>query len=136
MKKFLIFAVVFVVLIGAVFWRRPVVDIGEGDFRVTLSIYNVLPPTSVAANDGDSVFDVLLRETRRGGIHMEFRNTPGLQSAYVMGIDNLYEFDEGPLSGWMFRVNGEIPNVGASLHILQPDDVVEWLFTRDLGRDL
>ena len=57
-------------------------------------------------------------------------------TAYIEGIANLYEFDCGELSGWMYRVNGEFPNVGCSLYKLKDGDTVEWVYTCDLGRDV
>ena len=64
--------------------------------------------------EGESVFDVLKRVCRENKIHMEFSETPVYQSAYIEGIGNLYEFDCGEGSGWMYRVNGEFPNYGCS----------------------
>ena len=96
----------------------------------------IFPPTLVRAYEGESVFNVLQREMRRSGIHMASRFTPLYNSAYVEAIHNLYEFDVGPLSGWMYRVNGRFPNFGASRYVLSADDVVDWLYTVDLGRDL
>ena len=96
----------------------------------------IFPPTVVRAYEGESVFNVLQREMRRGGIHMAFRNTPIYNSAYVMAINNLYEFDVGRLSGWMYKVNGQFPNFGSSRYILSPGDVIEWVYTCDLGRDI
>ena len=82
------------------------------------------------------MFDVLQREMRGAGIHMSSRWTPVFNSAYVEAINNLFEFDVGPLSGWMFRVNGWFPNFGASQYELSPGDAIEWHYTVDLGRDL
>jgi len=96
----------------------------------------IFAATQVTVTEGESVFDVLQREMRRVGIHMASRFTPLYSSAYVEAINNLYEFDVGPLSGWMYRVNGSFPGVGASQQILKPGDVVEWLYTVDLGRDI
>jgi len=132
-------AIPLVILAIVIFWQPGTRYIDEGDFAVELYVRAddvIFHTADAAANIGDSVFDVLLREMQNAGIHMEFRNTPGLGSAYVAGIDNIYEFDAGSLSGWMYRVNGEFFNIGASQHILQAGDVVEWLFTLDLGRDL
>ena len=39
----------------------------------------------------ESVFNVLQREMRKAGIHMEFEDTPMYNSAYIEGINNLYE---------------------------------------------
>ena len=91
---------------------------------------------TVTFYEGESVFDVLLRETRNNKIHMEFTNTPMYNSCYIEGIHNLYEFDCGSLSGWMYRVNGWFPNYGCSRYQLKDGDKVEWLYTCDLGRDL
>ncbi|MNZ81834.1 hypothetical protein D3C78_1005150 [compost metagenome] len=86
--------------------------------------------------EGESVFDVLLREMKNNKIHMEFEMTPIYNSHYVEGIHNLYEFDCGELSGWMYKVNGWFPNYGSSRYMLQDGDVIEWLYTCDLGRDI
>ena len=91
---------------------------------------------NVVFSDGESVFDVLLREMRENGIHMEFVNTPIYNSAYVEGINNLYEFDCGELSGWMYKVNGVFPNYGCSQYLIQDGDVIEWVYTCDLGKDV
>ena len=70
------------------------------------------------------------------GIHMESSWTPIYNSAYIEGIHNLYEFDCGELSGWMYRVNGWYPNYGCSRYQLKQGDVVEWRYTCDLGEDV
>jgi hypothetical protein len=90
----------------------------------------------VSFSKGESVFDILKRETRAGNIHMEFVNTPVYNSAYIEGIANIYEFDCGSLSGWMYNVNGWYPNYGCSRYEVQEGDAIEWRYTCDLGRDL
>ena len=131
---------------------------GEGDFAVTLLVRadalldnlhlleenkrGLIPEDgiffagAVRAEADESVFDVLHREMRGAGIHLAFRNTPLLDTVYVAAIGNLYEFDAGALSGWMFQVNGEFPGVGASGYLLSPGDQIEWVYTLDLGRDI
>lgn len=96
----------------------------------------ILEKIEVIFYDGESVFNVLQREMKKNGIHMEFVNTPMYNSAYIEGINNLYEFDCGELSGWMYKVNGWFPNYGCSRYQLQQGDVIEWVFTCDLGRDV
>ena len=96
----------------------------------------IFPATVVTVYEGESVFNVLLREMKQARIHMEFVNTPIYNSAYIEGINNLYEFDVGELSGWMYKVNDWFPNYGCSRYQLQPGDVVEWIYTCDLGRDI
>ena len=96
----------------------------------------ILSSTTVTFYEGESVFDVLQRVCREEGIHMEASWTPIYNSAYVEGIHNLYEFDCGNLSGWMYRVNGWYPNYGCSRYQLKSGDKVEWRFTCDLGNDV
>lgn len=96
----------------------------------------ILPPTTVTFYEGESVFDVLQRVCRENGIHMESSWTPIYNSAYIEGIANLYEFDCGSLSGWMYRVNGWYPNYGCSRYQLAQGDTVEWRYTCDLGNDV
>lgn len=96
----------------------------------------LLPPTAVEVEAGDSVFDLLRRVCREAGILMEYEETPGYGTAYVEGIGNLYEFDCGECSGWLYRVNGVSPNRGCSGVAAAPGDVVEWVYTCDMGRDV
>lgn len=86
--------------------------------------------------EGESAFDVLLRETRDNKIHMEFVDTPIYNSNYIEGINNIYEFDCGELSGWMYKVNDWFPNYGCSRYQLQDGDKIEWVYTCDLGKDV
>lgn len=110
--------------------------------RFNMDKIDVLPPDGVVYSakqatfyEGESVFDVLLRETQKNRIHMEYNMTPGYNSNYIKGINNLYERDCGELSGWMYSVNGWFPNYGCSRYQLRDGDVVEWHYTCDLGRD-
>lgn len=96
----------------------------------------ILAKREVTFNEGESVFDVLLRETHNNKIHMEFVKSPVYDSAYIEGIHNLYEFDCGELSGWMYSVNGWFPNYGCSNYILKDGDSIEWVYTCNLGKDV
>ena len=96
----------------------------------------IFPETAVVFYEGESVFNVLQRTMKQNRIHMEFVNTPIYNSAYIEGINNLYEFDAGELSGWMYKVNGWFPNYGCSRYQLKDGDVIEWVYTCDLGYDV
>ena len=96
----------------------------------------IFPAASVEFYPGESVFNLLSREMRKNGIHMEFKSSAAYRTAYVEGIGNLYEFDAGELSGWMYRVNGSFPNKGCSSYLLSDGDTVEWVYTCDLGKDV
>lgn len=96
----------------------------------------ILRETTVPITPGESVMDVLQRVCREKGIHLEYTNTPVYHSSYVEGIANLYEFDVGELSGWMYRVNGVFPNYGCSQYSLKDGDVICWMYTCSQGADI
>ena len=96
----------------------------------------ILSPTKVTFYEGESVFDVLQRVCKEKGIHLEASWTPIYNSAYIEGIHNLYEFDCGELSGWVYRVNGWYPNYGCSRYQLVDSETVEFRYTCDLGKDV
>ncbi len=96
----------------------------------------LLAETQVSFEDGQSVFDILQQVTRDNEIHFEFSNTPVYNSAYIEGIGNIYEFDAGPLSGWMYSVNDSFPNYGSSAYGVTEGDVIKLLYTVDLGEDI
>lgn len=91
---------------------------------------------TVTFYEGETVFDVLLRETKKNRIHMSFVGYDIYKSQYVEAINNLKEFDCGEGSGWMFKVNGWFPNYGCSRYEVKQGDQIEWIYTCDLGHDI
>ena len=96
----------------------------------------ILSTTTVTFTEGESVYDVLQRVCRDNGIQMEASWTATYNSAYVEGINNLYEFDVGSGSGWMYKVNGWFPNYGCSSYELKNGDNICWVYTCNLGDDV
>lgn len=95
----------------------------------------ILPVTTVEIDEGDKVFDVLSYVCDKYKIHMSYRGGTG-SGCYVEGINNLYEFDGGRWSGWMYCVNDWYPNYGCGVYQVKAGDVIEWNYTCDLGLDL
>lgn len=98
----------------------------------------VLPPTEYTVNSGDTAFDLLVKATKENKIQMEYQGADANQfsTIYIQGINNLYEFSCGELSGWMFKVNGTGATKGCNTYTLKDGDTVEWLYTCNLGRDV
>ena len=98
----------------------------------------ILPVTTYVLRPGDTVFDILNRAVRYNKIQMEYQGADqnSYGSVYIQGIHYLYEFSCGPLSGWMYRVDGEYPNYGCSKYELKDGQHIEWVYTCDLGRDV
>jgi len=94
----------------------------------------ILPTTTFEIEDGDTAFDVLCQARDKYKIHVQYTGTAS--SCYIQGINNLYEFDGGRWSGWMFSVNGVYPNYGCGVYVLKAGDAIEWNYTCDLGKDL
>ena len=98
----------------------------------------ILKTTEFDIEEGDTVFDVLMEAARKYEIQVE--NKGGVMSAhgmsFISGINYLYEFDFGDLSGWVYHVNDISPSVGCGEYVLKDGDVIEWLYTCDLGNDV
>ena len=97
----------------------------------------ILAASTVRFAQGDTVLDVLKVASSATGLQLEYSYTPGYGSYYVEGINNLYEFDCGNESGWMYKVNGWFPNYGCSEYQVRDGDVIVWCYTcKGYGADL
>ena len=96
----------------------------------------LLAVTEAEFTGGESVFDVFRKVLREEKIHFEYVDASAYDSVYIEGIGNIYEFDCGPQSGWMYSVNGIYPGLGCSAYTLADGDVIVFQYTCDLGADL
>ncbi len=97
----------------------------------------ILPVTTVEFTEGETVFEVLNRVCGQYGIQIEYSWTPMYDSYYIEGINNLYEFDCGYESGWMYKVDGWFPNYGCSSYELTGGESIVWCYTcKGLGEDV
>ncbi len=112
-------------------------DLKDGKEVYVPSDGTILPRTTVEFKDGETVFDVLKRACASKNIQLEYEYTPVYGSYYLQGINNLYEFDCGEQSGWMYKVNGWFPNYGCSSYKLSEGDTIVWCYTcKGLGADV
>ena len=97
----------------------------------------ILREVTVEFEEGETVFDVLNRTCKEYDIPIEYSWTPMYDSYYIEGINNLYEFDCGSESGWMYKVNGWFPNYGCSSYYLTGGETIVWCYTcNGLGEDV
>lgn len=107
----------------------------------------ILEKATLKLEKGSTAFDALKSACKgnscesdcrycRSGIQLEYQYTPAYNNYYVEGIHQIYEKDCGTQSGWMYRVNGNFPNVGCSSYTVNDGDIIEWLYTCDLGEDV
>lgn len=94
----------------------------------------ILKEQTVSFEENDSVYDVLSRELKKNNLLMEVSFTAN--SAYIEGIDNIYEFSCGEASGWIYSVNGEQAQVSCSEYRVKDGDKIQWSYTCNLGEDV
>lgn len=110
-----------------------------GDLEIKVSIVGpnkddyILKDYKINVKEGTSSFEGLAIACKENKIQMSSKGRG--KTVYVDGIDNLYEFDDGSESGWLYRVNGKFPDKSAGSTILNKGDELHWLYTKDLGKD-
>jgi len=78
----------------------------------------------VTFTEGESVLDILIRVGKEKKIPVVYSGSK--KNGYVEGIGGLFEFDEGPESGWVYGVNGARPGKSSGSYTVCDKDVVEW----------
>jgi hypothetical protein len=98
----------------------------------------LLANTKLPVGKGDSVLDILILATKQSEFHLDYEggSSASLGTAYVKGIDDLYEADFGAQSGWLYRVNGDFPGTACGDYKVKAGDEIEWVYTCDLGKDV
>lgn len=103
--------------------------------KLSESAKKVIPQDGIILNgtfafeEGETVFDLLKRVCKEKEIHLDYVFTPLYSSYYIKGIHNLYEFDCGDESGWMYSVNGKDPGCGSNKCKLAKGDQVVFNYT-------
>lgn len=97
----------------------------------------IMSKKSVTLEKGSTAFEATKKACSDAGIQIEYSYEPVYGTYYVEGINNLYEFDCGDDSGWMYKVNGTFPNYGASKYEVKNGDNIVWCYTcNGLGADV
>jgi len=94
----------------------------------------VLAKTQFAIAQGDTVYTILTETAQTYGIRLDISGPQGMK--YVTGVEHLYEYGCGDLSGWVYLVNGERASIGCDQYVLADGDVIEWHYTLEMGNDL
>lgn len=76
-------------------------------------------------SEEENAFDIVVENLKDKKIH--FEGTDG----YFKGISNIYEGDCGQYSGWMFFINGNLSETGASDTYICENDIVEFKYVVD-----
>lgn len=94
----------------------------------------ILSETDIEIAENDTVYDALVAAAREKSIQLDAKGTGSMM--YIAGINYIYEFDHGDLSGWIFKVNGESASRGCGEFLVHPGDKIEWLYTLTIGKDV
>ena len=111
---------------------------GRGDEKITPSDGIILEKTQFTLPEGSTAYDCLIYASKKYKIQIEdsSKMLNDHRSAYIAGINYLFEFDYGEMSGWMFSVNGTFGEVGCGEYTLSEGDNIEWRYTTNIGEDL
>lgn len=91
-----------------------------------IGINTTMMQGNIEVNSSSTAYSVLRELAKQNGKSI---STKGFGSTvYVSGIDGLKEFDHGPSSGWMYKVNGTPPNIGAGAYKVKAGDTVIWYY--------
>ena len=91
-----------------------------------IGINTTMMQGNIEVNSSSTAYSVLRELAQQNGKSI---STKGFGSTvYVSGIDGLKEFDHGPSSGWMYKVNGTPPNIGAGAYKVKAGDKVIWYY--------
>ena len=95
----------------------------------------ILPMTEFKIDAGETAYDILTQAARRYNIRLDSTGS-AFAMLYVKGIQYIYEYEHGEQSGWMYYVNGIAPSVNAAEYVLSDGDVIQWMYSLDIGQDL
>ena len=91
-----------------------------------IGVNSTMMQGNIEVNSSSTAYSVLRELAKQNGKSI---STKGFGSTvYVSGIDGLKEFDHGPSSGWMYKVNGTPPNIGAGAYKVKAGDQVIWYY--------
>lgn len=91
-----------------------------------IGVNSTMMQGNIEVNSSSTAYSVLRELAKQNGKSI---STKGFGSTvYVSGIDGLKEFDHGLSSGWMYKVNGTPPNIGAGAYRLKAGDQVIWYY--------
>lgn len=76
--------------------------------------------------EGQTAYEALVAAAQKTGLYVQSSGSGA--GVYVEGIDHYFEFDEGPLSGWHFLINGVEGGRGSGQVILQSGDELLWQY--------
>lgn len=91
---------------------------------------------NIEISEGDTPFSVLKKICKSNNIKLNFSENSVSGTVYVTEINNISSGDCGDLSGWLYLINDESASEAANMCIIKDGDVIEWVYTCDMGNDI
>lgn len=91
-----------------------------------IGVNSTMMQGNIEVNSSSTAYSVLRELAKQNGKSISIKGFGS--TVYVSGIDGLKEFDHGPSSGWMYKVNGTPPNIGAGAYRVKAGDTVIWYY--------
>ncbi len=118
--------------------QKPSAPSGSSNVTVTVSIKGLngywLKDKQVTLKDDATMYWALTDAIKDTGI-----TQTGAENGYVSSMskngETLAEFDYGRNSGWLYKVNNQLPEVGLLQYTVKDGDNIEWYYTRDWTTD-
>lgn len=93
-----------------------------------------LTTRKVTVKEGSTVYHAFMKAIEGTGI-----TQVGAADGYVRSITKdgvtLGEFTKGENSGWLYKVNGKLPDVGLTSYEIHNGDTIVWYYTEDWTKD-
>ncbi len=113
----------------------------SGDKNITITFQlkadkgTWIPTTTVTLKETSKVYHAFVKVLDDAGF-----TYAGAEGNYVSSITNkkgttLAEYTNGPNSGWLYKVNGDVPDIGLKEYELNDGDKLVWYYTNDWTKD-
>lgn len=102
-------------------------DLKLGHEKYVPSNGYILKDYKVEYEQDDTAYDILKKGCKSNSIKLTAKSTG--YGTYVVGINNLDEFDCGTQSGWLYKINSAYPNISSSKQKVNPNDAITFEYT-------
>lgn len=113
---------------------------GEDTQSATVEVLGIagtstlMPCTVVPVTENSTVLSVSLDSFKKNQI--TFQTGGPCNDVYITSIGGLSQQANGPLSGWLYKVNDIFVDGSPATYKVKPGDRITWVYTTDLGKDV
>lgn len=94
----------------------------------------IAPPTVVPIEANETALSASTKGLKAN--RLAYQTGGSGAGTYVTSIGDLAQQANGPLSGWLYKVNNTFPSEGPAVYKVKAGDLITWIYTNDLGKDV